>query len=73
MNNSMTALQEVFNDRIIITGLCPICDFYLWGNIKGKIYRNNPSTAKAPQKEIRDVNASIKVDELQHVLQGFLQ
>jgi hypothetical protein len=43
-NNSMRALQEVFNDRIISTGLWPprssdlsVCDFYLWGILKGKV------------------------------------
>jgi hypothetical protein len=36
--NSVSALQEMFDDRIIITGLWPprspdlsVCHFYLWG------------------------------------------
>jgi hypothetical protein len=54
--NSMNALQEVFEDRIISTGLWPPrsqdfsgCDFYLWGNLKGKVYRNTTCTAEALQ------------------------
>jgi hypothetical protein len=45
--NSMSALQEVFDDRIITTRLWPprspdlsVCDFYLWGSLKGNVYRN---------------------------------
>jgi hypothetical protein len=77
--NSMSALQEVFNDRIISTGLWPprspdlrVCDFYLWGNLKGKVYRNTPSTAETFQNEIRDVVSSISADKFQRVSQGFL-
>jgi hypothetical protein len=50
-----------------------VCDFYLWGNIKGKVYRNTLCTAEVLQNEIRNVIALILVEELQHVLQGFLQ
>jgi hypothetical protein len=76
----MSALQEVFDDRIISTGLWPprsldlsVCDFYLWGNLKGKVYRTSPCTAEALQNEIRNVVTSILAHELQRVLQGFLQ
>jgi hypothetical protein len=31
----------------------------LWGNLKGKVYRNTPRTAEALQNEIRNVVASI--------------
>jgi hypothetical protein len=50
-----------------------VCDFYLWGNLKGKVYRNTPRTAEALQNEIRNVVASISADELQRISQGFLQ
>jgi hypothetical protein len=46
--NSMSALQEVFNDSIISTGLWPprspnlnVCDFYLWGGGGGGTKREN--------------------------------
>jgi hypothetical protein len=41
----------VFGDTIINSGLWPMClpdltpcDFYLWGNLKDKVYRTNPHT-----------------------------
>jgi hypothetical protein len=71
--NSIIALQEVFDDKIISTGLWPprspdisVCEFYLWRNLKGKLYRNTPRTAEALQNEIQIVVASISADELQH-------
>jgi hypothetical protein len=76
--NSVRVLKEVLM-TIISTGLWPpksrdhsVCNFYLWGNLKEKVYRNNPCTAEALQNEIRNVNASITANELQHVSQGFL-
>jgi hypothetical protein len=56
----MSALQEVFNDRIIAVGLSlprlldlNVCNFYLWGS--RKVYRNTPSIAEPYHNEIRDV------------------
>jgi hypothetical protein len=50
--NSTSALKKVCDGRIISTGLWPprlpdlsVCDFYLWGNLKGKVYRNTPCIA----------------------------
>jgi hypothetical protein len=37
------------------------------GILNGKVYRNTPHTAEAPQNEIRDVTALILGDNLQHV------
>jgi hypothetical protein len=71
----MVAIQEVFEDRIISRGLWPprspdlsFCDFYLWGNLKGNAYKNNPHSIEALQAEITRVIGSIAVDELQKVL-----
>jgi hypothetical protein len=68
--NSMSALQDMFDDRIISTALWPprspdlsVCDLFV-GNLKGKVYRNTPRTAEALQNEIRNVVASISADEL---------
>jgi hypothetical protein len=67
----MSALQEVFDYRIISTGLWPprsselsVRKFYLWENLKGKAYRKTSRTAEALQSEIRNVAASISSDEL---------
>jgi hypothetical protein len=76
----LTALWEVFNKRIITAGLLAsrllnlsVCDFYLWGNLKGKLYRNTLRTAEALQNDIRNVVSSISAQELQHIAQGFLR
>jgi hypothetical protein len=47
-------------------------DIYLWGNLKGKVYRKTPRTAEALQNELKKVVASISTNELQRVSQGFL-
>jgi hypothetical protein len=31
------------------------CDFYLWRNLKGKVYKNNPQITDALQTEIRSI------------------
>jgi hypothetical protein len=48
---SIYVLNEVSEDRLISRGLWPArspdlhpCDFYLWGNLKDKVYSNNPQT-----------------------------
>jgi hypothetical protein len=48
---SIHVLNEVFENRLISRGLWPArspdlnpCDFYLWGNLKDKVYSNNPHT-----------------------------
>jgi hypothetical protein len=68
----------VFEDRIISRGLWPpksqnliFCDFYLWGNLQGKVYKNNPHSIEALQNEITCVIGSIAVDELQNVARHF--
>jgi hypothetical protein len=44
-----------------------VCDFYLCGNLTGKLYRNASHTSEALKNEIRDVTASISADKLKHV------
>jgi hypothetical protein len=67
-------IREVFEDRIISRGLWPprsprsqFCDFYLWGNLKGKVYKNIPRSTEALQNEITRETGSITVDELHSV------
>ncbi|PSN47189.1 hypothetical protein C0J52_07875, partial [Blattella germanica] len=47
------------------------CDFYLWGNLKGKVYANNPHTLDELKENIRQKIALISVDELQRVFRNF--
>jgi hypothetical protein len=49
-----------------------ICDFYLWGNLKGKVYKNNPRTADVLKTEIRNIVLSINGDELQTVFRNLM-
>jgi hypothetical protein len=74
-NASMVAIREVFEDRITSRRLWPprspdfsFCDFYLWGNLKGNVYKNNPRSTEALQNEITRVIGSVTVDELQQFL-----
>jgi hypothetical protein len=76
----VSTLLEVFSDKIISTGFWPprlldlsVCDFYLWGNLKGKVYRNIPDTSEALQNEIWNAVSLVSADKLGRVSQQFLQ
>jgi hypothetical protein len=79
-HNSMQRLRDVFdNEQIISQGLWPpcspdhsICDFYLWGNLKGKVYKNNLQTADALKTQRRNIVHSINGDKLQRVFQNLM-
>ena len=50
-HSSLRFLEETFSNRIISRGLWPARspdltppDFYLWGALKGKVYKSNPHT-----------------------------
>jgi hypothetical protein len=69
----------VFGDRIISRGLWPprspdlsFCDFYLWGHLKGRVYKNNPRSTETLQIEITRIIGSITVDQLQEVSHNLL-
>ena len=68
-NNSMSLLRGVFGDRMISRGTWPPRspdltppDFYLWGHLKGRVYRNNPLTIEdlktAILNDVREINNS---------------
>jgi hypothetical protein len=46
---------------------------YLWGNLKGKVYKNNPRSTEALRNEITRVIGSVTVDELQKVSQNLFR
>jgi hypothetical protein len=71
---SIFVLNEVFEDRLINRGFLPArspdlnpCDFYLWGNLKDKMYSNNPHTLIELKQSIRETISSIEVSELKLV------
>jgi hypothetical protein len=39
-------------------------DFYLWGNLKDKVYSNNPHTLVELKQSIRETISSIEISEL---------
>jgi Holliday junction resolvasome RuvABC ATP-dependent DNA helicase subunit len=62
----MEELRQVFGDRIISRGLRParsldlnLCDFYLWGNLKQKVYKTNPHTIEELKENIRNEVSAI--------------
>jgi hypothetical protein len=77
---SINVLNEVFENRLISRGLWPTrstdlnpCDFYLWGNLKDKVYSNNPHTLFEPKQSIRETILSIEVSELKLVSNNFFK
>jgi hypothetical protein len=71
---SIKVLNEVFENRLISRGLLPArsadlnpCDFYLWGNLKDKVYSYNPHTLVELKQSIRETISSIEVSELKLV------
>jgi hypothetical protein len=71
---SINVLNEVFENRLISRGLWPArspdfnpCDIYLWGNLKDKVYSNNPHTLVELKQSIREAISSVEVSELKLV------
>jgi hypothetical protein len=67
----INVLNEVFEGRLLSRGLRPArspdlnpCDFYLWANLKDKVYSNNPHTLVELKQSIRETISSIEVSEL---------
>jgi hypothetical protein len=71
---SINVLNKVSEDRLISRRLWPArspdlnaCDFYLWGNLKDKVYSNNTHTLVELKQSIRETISSIEVCELKLV------
>jgi hypothetical protein len=71
---SINVSNEMFENRLISRGLWPArspglnpCEFYLWGNLKDKVYSNNPHTLVGLKQSIRETISSIEVSELKVV------
>ena len=50
-----------------------VCDFYLWGNLKNKVYQNNPHTLEELKDNIKREITAIPDEELMPVNRNFLQ
>jgi hypothetical protein len=44
------------------------CDFFLWGNLKSKVYEKKPSTTEDLKQNIREEGAAISPTMLQRVM-----
>ena len=73
--------HEAFRkERTVSTGLWPprspdlsICDFYLWGNLKGKVHSNNPHRIEGLKTNIFNEIAEITPNELAKVAGNMLK
>jgi inhibitor of nuclear factor kappa-B kinase subunit alpha len=78
--DSVEELRQVFGDRIVSRGLWPArspdlnpCDFYLWGNLKQKVYKTNPHTIEELKENIRNEVSAISPSELQRVITNLVR
>ena len=77
----MSYVYEAFGEeRTVSTGLWPptspdlsTCDFYLWGNLNGKVYSNTPHTIEELKTNIRSAIAEITPNELAKVAGNMLK
>ena len=74
-SKSMDYIRKVFKDRLISKPLWPArspdlnpLDFYLWGKLKGSVYRNKPSTIDELKAAITASITAITHDELNRVI-----
>ena len=75
---SMSYVHEAFEEEPTVSiGLWPLrssdlstCNSYLWGNLKGKVYINNPHTIEELKTNIRNAIAEITPHELANVAEN---
>ena len=78
---SLSRIHDVFTEeRTVTKGLWPprspdtaTCDFYLWGNLKGKVCADNPKTLEDLQENIQTEIRRIDTAELHRVYDSMLQ
>lgn len=78
--SSIDFLREFFEDRIISTGRWPPrspdltpCDYFLWGHLKNKVYRNKPQTLDELRTEIETQINEITPEMLEHVFKNLFK
>jgi len=76
-NTSMREIESFFTDRIISKNLWPprspdlmTADFFLWGLLKGKVYKNTSRTIEQLKDTIRQENQAVNADTLGKVFQN---
>jgi hypothetical protein len=73
-HHSKQVIREVFGERVISDGLWPPrspdltpCDFYLWGNLKERVYQTNPRSLEDLKDGICREISRISTAELKRV------
>ena len=73
----MREIENFFGDRMISKNLWPPrsldltpADFFLWGLLKGKVYKNKPSTIEQLKDAIRQEIQVVNVDSLRKEFQN---
>jgi len=76
-NTSMREIESFHQDRIISKNLWPPrspdlkpADFFLWGLLKGKVYKNTPRTIEQLKDATRQEIQAVNVDILGKVFQN---
>ena len=84
-SRTLSRVHDVFGvDRTVSRGseICwpsrspdlSLCDFYLWGKLKGQVYSNNPQTLEAMEANILDAIAVVTPEEeLQRVFLSLIR
>jgi len=74
---STAEIQSFFGDRIISKGLWPLrspdltpSDCFLWGYLKGRVYRNKPRTMDALKANITEEIQAVTADVLARTFQN---
>lgn len=73
-------VAEIFNDRIIIKPRWPArspdltpLDFYLWGNLKEKVYKDTPESLDCLEHNITQSIRNIVVEEIELVFKNMMK
>jgi len=74
---SMAEIQSFFGNRIILKGIWPLClpdlmppHYFLWGYLKGRVYRNKPRTRDALKVNITEEIQAVTADILARTFQN---
>jgi hypothetical protein len=82
-HDTMEVLKKHFNDRIVSRGMpiswpprspdLSVCDFFLWGYLKARVYRDKPRDLEHLKRNIRREMAAIPKGMLQKVFANFVK
>jgi len=73
----MAEIQSFLGDRVISKGLWPLRspdltppDYFLWGDLKGRVYQNKPRTIDALKANITEEIQAVTADLLARIFQN---